>query len=218
MIIIMLIERRKTPLFTLCELNGSFLEQFYSRMLLHQIWLKLAQWFGRKRFLISSMYFCNLVITSLWKRAGPFIWTNLNPLYPRMHYAKFGWNWPSGSGKVLRFFIISSIIYVFSLFCNYLPGKRAGSFIWANLNPLYPRMLSAKFGWFWRRRWKCEKVTTTTTTTTTATDKFWSEKLTLAFGSGELKINNWHWLKVNTSFGSNMHNLLTRVIRGFFLQ
>ena len=27
------------------------------------------------------------------------IWTNLNPLHPRMYCAKFGWNWPSGSGK-----------------------------------------------------------------------------------------------------------------------
>ena len=38
------------------------------------------------------MFFCYLVITSTWK-----IWTNLNPLHPRMLYAKFGWNWPIGS-------------------------------------------------------------------------------------------------------------------------
>ena len=45
------------------------------------------------------MYFrCSLIISPL-KRAGPFIWTNLNPLYPRMLCAKFGWNWPSGSGE-----------------------------------------------------------------------------------------------------------------------
>ena len=37
--------------------------------------------------------------------------------------------------------------------------------------------------WFWSRRWKCEKFTTTMRTT----DKLWSEKLTWAFGSGELK-------------------------------
>ena len=37
------------------------------------------------------------VIISPWKKVGPFIWTHLNPLYPRMHCAKFGWNWPSGS-------------------------------------------------------------------------------------------------------------------------
>ena len=44
------------------------------------------------------MYFRYFVIISLWKRAGPFIW-NLNSLYPRMHCAKFAWNWPSGSGE-----------------------------------------------------------------------------------------------------------------------
>ena len=45
------------------------------------------------------MYFRLFLIISPWKRAGPFIWTNLNPLHPRMLCAKFGWNWPSGSGE-----------------------------------------------------------------------------------------------------------------------
>ena len=47
-------------------------------------------------FKISSMYFCYFVIISPWKRAGPFIRTNLSPLDP-LFCAKFGWNWPSGS-------------------------------------------------------------------------------------------------------------------------
>ena len=54
---------------------------------------------GEEDFLILSMYFCYFVIISPWKRAWPFIWTNLNPLHPRMLCAKFGWNWPSGSGE-----------------------------------------------------------------------------------------------------------------------
>ena len=54
---------------------------------------------GEEDFLISSMYFHYFVIISLWKGAGPFIQTNLNPFYPRMLCAKFGWNWPSGSGE-----------------------------------------------------------------------------------------------------------------------
>ena len=29
----------------------------------------------------------------------PFIWTNLNPIHPRILCAKFGWNWPCGSGE-----------------------------------------------------------------------------------------------------------------------
>ena len=44
---------------------------------------------------VFSLY----LIISTWKRAGPFIWTNLNPLHTRMHCAKFGWNWPCGSGE-----------------------------------------------------------------------------------------------------------------------
>ena len=35
------------------------------------------------------MYFRFFIIISPWKRAGPFIWTNLNPLHPKMHCAKF---------------------------------------------------------------------------------------------------------------------------------
>ena len=42
---------------------------------------------------IFAIYFDKI---SPWKRAGPFIWTNMNPLYPWMLCAKFGWNWPSG--------------------------------------------------------------------------------------------------------------------------
>ena len=47
--------------------------------------------------------------------------------------------------------------------------------------------------WFWRRIWKCEKLTTTLKTTQQTTDKFWSEGLTRAFCSGELTgINSIH--------------------------
>ena len=44
---------------------------------------------------------CNVVIISPWKRAGSFIWTNLNPLHPspKDACAKFGSNCPSGSGE-----------------------------------------------------------------------------------------------------------------------
>ena len=49
-----------------------------------EVWLKLAQWFLRRRIFNSSMYFRYFVIISPWKSAGPFIWTNLNPLHTRM--------------------------------------------------------------------------------------------------------------------------------------
>ena len=51
---------------------------------------------GEEDFKNLSIYFRNFVIISPGKRAEPFIWTNLNPLHPRVNYPKFGWNWPSG--------------------------------------------------------------------------------------------------------------------------
>ena len=125
---------------------------------------------------------------SPWKRAGPFIWTNLNSLHPRKLCAKFGWNWINGSGE--EDFLILSIYFHYFVIIS--PWKRARPFIWTNLNPLYPRKLCAKFGWNWpsgsgeedenvkslRHRRQRRRTT----------DKFWSEKLTWAFGSGKLKM------------------------------
>ena len=109
-----------------------------------QVWLKLAQWLRRRiSFLISTMYFRHFLIISPWKGAGPFISPNLNPLHPRLHYAKFDWNWPSGSGK--EDFLISSMY--FSYFVIISPWKRAGLFIWTNLNALYSSMHFAKIHW-----------------------------------------------------------------------
>ena len=64
------------------------------------------------------MYLFYFVIISSWTRAWPFIWTNLNPLYPRMPCAKFDCNWPSGLRRFLKF------INVFSLFRSYLPLEK----------------------------------------------------------------------------------------------
>ena len=66
----------------------------------------------KKIFLISSMYFHYFLIISPWKKAGPFIWIKSNPLHPRMHCAKFGWNF----------------INVFSLFLNYLHFRKGEAF------------------------------------------------------------------------------------------
>ena len=54
---------------------------------------------GEKDFLILSMYFLRFLKYLPMEKGGPFIWTNLNPLHPMMLCAKFGWNWPSGSGQ-----------------------------------------------------------------------------------------------------------------------
>ena len=92
------------------------------------------------------MYFHNFIIISPWKRSGLFFWTNLNPLHPRMHFAKFGWNRLSGSGE--EAFYISSMYFCYLIIIS--PWKKMGPFIWINFNPQHPRMLCAKFGWNWQ--------------------------------------------------------------------
>ena len=97
------------------------------------------------------MYFHYFIIISPWNRTGPFISTNLNPLHPRMHCAKFGWNWPCGSGEE-DFFLM-----YFRYFLIIFPWKRTGSFIWTKLILLHPRMLCAEFAWNWLKgsgEWK----------------------------------------------------------------
>ena len=64
-------------------------------------WLVLE----RKIFKLVNLHY--FIIISPWKRAWPFICTNLNPLHPKILCAKFGWNWPSGSGE--EDYFISSI-------------------------------------------------------------------------------------------------------------
>ena len=63
------------------------------------VWLKLVKWFWRRLLFNIFNIFYHFAIISPWKRAWPFIWTNLNALQPRMLYAKFGEKWPSGSGE-----------------------------------------------------------------------------------------------------------------------
>ena len=75
------------------------------------------------------------------------IWIKLNPIEQRMICAKFGWNWPSGSGEedililsmYFRFFVITS------------PWKMVGPFIWRKLNLLHPRMVEIGSVLIWRR-------------------------------------------------------------------
>ena len=100
-----------------------------------------------------------------------------NKLRFRMNY------WPSGYGGDFK---ISSIY--FHSFVIISTWKKAWSFIWKNLNPLHPRMLCTKFGWNWSSGSGEEKENGKSLRQRgRTTDKLWSEKLTWAFDSGELK-------------------------------
>ena len=59
---------------------------------------------------------------------------NLKSLHSRMLCAKVGWNWPNSSGE--KDFKISSMQCIFTII-YYPPLKRAGPFIWTNLNSLH---------------------------------------------------------------------------------
>ena len=53
----------------------------------------------KRIFYFRQCIFRYFKVISPCKRVGPFFWTNLNLLHPRILCAKFGWNWPSGSGE-----------------------------------------------------------------------------------------------------------------------
>ena len=57
-----------------------------------QVWSKLAQWFCRKRFFISSIYFSLFHNFFPFEKGGVLDLNKLNPLHPGMLCAKFGWN------------------------------------------------------------------------------------------------------------------------------
>ena len=134
------------------------------------------------------MYFCYFVITSPCKRVWPFIKTNFSPLHQRMLCAKFGWYWSSGSCEENLIFNVSV------LFHNYLPLKKGMTLYLNKLKSLSPKDALCQVGWnrpsgseeedenvksLWWQQWPRQGRWTTV--------QIWLEKLTWAFGSGELK-------------------------------
>ena len=85
------------------------------------------------------MYFRYFVIISPLKNAWPFIWTNLNLLHPRMLYANFGWNWPSGSGE--EDFQVLSMYFLYFSFLSPLEQTCE--------SPSPNNTFCAKFCWNW---------------------------------------------------------------------
>ena len=127
--IITLIQRRKKK--TLWEFIGSSFEQTWIPFnqgcfvpsLVEIDWVVLE----KKILKFRQCIFTICVIISSWKRAGPFIWTNWNPLHSRMLCAKIGWNWLSCSGE--EDFKISSMHFHYFIIIS--PWKREGPLRWA---------------------------------------------------------------------------------------
>ena len=101
---------------------------------------------------------------------------------------------------VKKIFKFRQYIFAISLLS---PVRKAGPLVWTNLNSLYPRMLCAKYCWNWPsgsgeeeenvKSWRQQRLWRQRRQRRRTTDKFWSEKITWAFGSGELRTGEWGW-------------------------
>ena len=78
-----------------------------------------------KKLKISLLYFLYFLIIIIYLEKVGLFQTKLNTLLTRMLCAKFGLNWPSGSGEKDFFNFANE----FLLFRYYLPLKRAWPFI-----------------------------------------------------------------------------------------
>ena len=61
----------------------------FTQNVLFQVWLKLDQWFWRRRFFKVFNVFLLFHNYCPLRRAYPLIWTNLNPPHPRIVCANF---------------------------------------------------------------------------------------------------------------------------------
>ena len=111
------------------------------------VWLKLAHWFWRRKFFKFVNVFSLLCYYSSSKRLRSIIWTILNPLYPRMLCAKFGWIWLTGSGE--DYWNLSMYFHYFLFIINYLPFEKDGDLHLNKHECPSPKILCAKFGWNW---------------------------------------------------------------------
>ena len=64
---------------------------------LHQVWLKLAEWFWRRFSKVSMCFYYHVCHNNvpLGKCMALYLNKLESPIYPWMLCAKFGWNWPS---------------------------------------------------------------------------------------------------------------------------
>ena len=71
---------------------------FFVEIWFVEVWVKLTQWFWRRLFKCVNVFFAISQLSPLGKRRTLHL-NKLNFLHLKMICAKFGWNWPSGSGE-----------------------------------------------------------------------------------------------------------------------
>ena len=134
---------------------------------------------------ISSvvLYFCDFVSMSFWKRARHFIWRNMTLFIQGSSVQIL----VEISPVVLerRILKVSQCIAIFC-YMYYLPLKKVCLFVSSNLNFLYFTVICVKFSFNWLSGSGEDKYWKVLTDGRMTEDR-WSEKLTWAFSSGELK-------------------------------
>ena len=150
-------------------------------------WLKLGQWFWRTRLFNFVNVFSLFRNYLPLEKGGALHLKKLESPSPKDALCQV-WLKLAQWFCRRRFF---NFVNVFSLFRNYLPLEKGGALHLNKLESPSPKDALCQVGlklaqWFWRRRWKCEKFTDGRTDRQTTDDR-WSEKLTWAFSSGELK-------------------------------
>ena len=107
MIILMLIERRKNPFL----LSANWMVLHLNKLEFPSFKDNLCQicwnWpSGSEERFSNFVNVCSLFSNYIpLEKDGPFIWTNLNPLFVKFVKLLVDWNWPSGSWE--DFFLIS---------------------------------------------------------------------------------------------------------------
>ena len=118
-----------------------------------QVWLKLAQWFCRRRFLnFVNVFSLFRNYLPFWK-GGTLFWTKLNPHHSLILCAKIGWNWLSGSGEEDFF----NFVNVISTFHYYLPLEKGGALHLNKVESPWHRDALCQVWlkmaqWFWKRQ------------------------------------------------------------------
>ena len=95
----------------------------------YHVWLKLVQWFLRRNFFNFVNVFLLFHNYLPLEKGGPFIWTNLNPLHPRMLST------PSAD---LKSYLYTVYIY---LHINFNKSSRWGSYIHVSHSPIMVPLL-----------------------------------------------------------------------------
>jgi hypothetical protein len=91
-----------------------------------------------------NFIFAFFVIISPLKKTQPFIWTNLNSLYPKIICSKFDWNWLANKCQYFSLFCCYlSLVKGYSLHLNKLESPPQGWFV-TSLVKIGPVVLEKK--------------------------------------------------------------------------